>query len=88
MHPLQSAHDLSQGPLKGQAATREALMLTPEDQLALVRRACTRVGILMGIALFVVLLAVVRWHWYWAALIGCLGCINVGAVLRVVFRAV
>lgn len=85
MHPLQSARDLSQGPLKGPAAVREAVMLAQEDQLVLVRQACTKVGILIGIALFVVLLTISHWHWYWAALVAFFGCVNVAAVLRAAF---
>lgn len=85
LHPLQSPHDLSQGPLESQGAIREAAMLTVEDQLVLVRQACTRTAILIGMALFVVLLTIARWHWYWAALAAWFGCVSVGAVPIVAF---
>jgi len=88
LHPLQTGHELSQGPLEGQGAIREATMLIQEDQLALVREACTRVGILISFALFVVLLMVAHWHWYWAALLTFFGSANIVALLRVVFCAI
>jgi hypothetical protein len=86
LHPLQSSHDLSQGPLNGPGAIREAAILTTADQLVLVSQACTKFAILVGITLIVVFLAIAHWHWYWAVLAAWFGCVIVGGGLKFAFH--
>lgn len=85
LHPLQTSHELSQGPLMGPGAIREAAILTPADQLVLVSQACTKIAILVGIALLVVLWPISNWHWYWAVLAAWFGCVIVGGGLKFAF---
>ena len=48
LHPRQSAADLAQGPLEGPAGKAEAQTLTTSEQVELVGKASTRVGLLMA----------------------------------------
>ena len=88
LHPLQSASALAQGPLDGPAALVESAVLTVDDKRWLVGQACTRVGILVGVALFIVLLGALGWQWYWAASAASAVMIISGAVLKVIFGTV
>jgi hypothetical protein len=85
LHPLQSASDLAQGPIEGRAAVVESLLLPAENQRWLVSSACTRVGILSGIAVFLTLFAL-DWRWYSAGAVSLIGLVTVGAILKVIFR--
>jgi len=88
LHPLQTGSALAQGPLEGPAAVAESAALTPDDKRWLVGQACARMGILVGLALFVVLLGALGWRWYWAVPVACAGAIFSGALLKVVFGTV
>lgn len=88
LHPLQSASDLTKGPLESSEALAESAILSPGDKRWLVGQACTSVAILMGLALFVVLLGALDWRWYWAVLTAWVAMILVVVVLKVVFKSV
>ena len=88
LHPLQTAPELSQGPVAGPAAIREAEFLPIHLQVSLVSQACTRIGMLIGTGLALVLLAVFGWHWYWALAVFWLATLAVAAALKLAFRAI
>ena len=88
LHPHQSARDLASGPTTGVAALEEAQRLTFSEKTWLVDRACTAVGLLVGITLAIVLGVVVEWRWYIAIPLGCVALVIVGALLKMAFRTV
>lgn len=85
LHPFQSASELSEGPLTGAASIKEARLLPERIKLVLVRKACVRVGIFTGVAVFVLLICAVGWRWYWASLVSWPTLMLVGGVLTFVF---
>lgn len=87
LHPLQSTSHLIQGPLKGRAAILESSLLPVDTERWLVGSACTRVGILLGVAIFLALLEL-NWHWYAAGLVSLGGLVVVGATLKLIFKVV
>jgi hypothetical protein len=87
LHPMQSTSDLFQGPLKSRVAIREGSLFPADTQRCLVSSACTRVGILVGAAMFLALLAL-HWRWYSAGPVSLIGLVAVGAVLKVIFKVV
>lgn len=88
LHPFQSAEELAQGPIEGHAARLEAQQLTQQDEHTLIGPACTRVGILIGFFVGVVLWMGFRLHWYFALGIACVVMLFAGAILKLAFRAV
>jgi hypothetical protein len=88
LHPLQSASDLSQGPTESPAARVESRLLPPEVQSALVGRACTGVGILLGLTATAVFWGLIGWSWYIAIPLAWVAAIFSGALLKLVFKAV
>ena len=64
LHPLQSAGDLATEPLTGPVALQEALLLPAQIKAPLVGHACTRVGLLVGVASGVVLYSALELPWY------------------------
>jgi hypothetical protein len=85
LHPLQSASELAEGPVEGRAARIESTLLPPGLKQMLVGHACTRVGILIGLAAGVVLWGALGWRWYFALLVAWFILMFVGATLKVVF---
>jgi len=87
LHPHMSDDEISQGALTGNAAIREAAILSHEQKLEIVGRTCTKVGILFGVVLFALLLTVIHWRWCWATLAAYFGCTAVRVALMLAFRA-
>lgn len=85
LHPFQTASDLAQGPVEGPAAIVESVLLTQDQRRRLVGEASTRVGILSGVALFVLLLAALQWRWYWAGPAALFGLVSIGGTLKYLF---
>jgi hypothetical protein len=88
IHPRQTVSDLSQGSVTGAAATREEISLSDLEHRVLVSQACTHVGILSGVTIGIVLGVVLGWHWYFAAIVGFICLVFIGAILKVLFRSV
>jgi MFS family permease len=88
LHPFQSASDLAQGPIEGPAARIESELLPQEVKQMLVGHACTRVGILVGVAVGVISLSVFGWRWYFALLIGCIIMLISGSLLKLVLKTI
>lgn len=88
MHPLQSASNLAQGPLKCPEAQIESDILPPEDKQILVRHACTRVGIMLGIICGVVSWAILGWRWYLALAVVLFIMLLSGALLKTIFKTI
>lgn len=78
LHPLQTASDLSKGPLEGRAARIESDLLPAEAKRMLVGHACTRVAILIGFSTGLVLWLARGWRWYLALLSCGLRCCSPG----------
>jgi hypothetical protein len=87
LHPLQSARDLASGPLEGPAAGLEHSALPSDLVNVLVGHACTRVGILLGCGVGVVLWAGLGWRWYGAALLAIVAIGLIGGTLKYVFQS-
>lgn len=88
LHPLQSASDLAQGPTEGSAARIESELLSPDMKRMLVGHACTRVGIMIGIAVGMILWGALAWHWYFALLVVWPIILLSGALLKLAVKAV
>ncbi len=86
LHPLQSARELSEGPLQGPAAHGERTVLPAEVMEILIGHACTRVGILVGCATGLATWALLGWRWYVSAVVGFLAIAIIGGMLKVVFH--
>ena len=86
LHPRQTAAQLAGGPLSGPAARRESASLTDEEQRLLVDKACTYVGLLIGISLVAVLLFAFAWHFYVAIPLGWIVTLTFGAILKLRFK--
>ena len=88
LHPLQSARELASGPLNGPAANREAAILDPQQQTILVGHACTRVGLLLGVAAGAACWFALGWRWWAALLVAWLVILLAGAGLKLAFKVV
>ncbi|HAO77577.1 MAG TPA: hypothetical protein DCQ92_01135 [Verrucomicrobia subdivision 3 bacterium] len=88
VHPKQTVSDLTQGSVTGAAATREEIGLSELQHRVLVSQACTHVGILSGVTIGIVLGTVLGWRWYFAAIVGFICLVFIGAILKVLFRSV
>ncbi len=88
LHPLQSASDLAKGPLQGSSARIESELLPPEVKQILVDHACTRVGILVGLAIGVLVWAALGWSWYFVLLVVWITTLLTGALLKLAFKTV
>jgi hypothetical protein len=86
LHPHQSFSDLASGPTTSPAALKEEVSLTPLEHRALLGRACTRVGILVGVFVGIVLYGMMGWRWYFASMIGFMSMLLSGALLKVTFK--
>lgn len=87
LHPKLSARELAMGPTSGPAARAEAAQSPSPVKIALVGRACTSVGLLVGVAAALIVSAYLSWPWYVSALTGFVSVILIGAVLKFAFRA-
>lgn len=86
LHPFQSAADLAEGPLDGPAASTESALLRMDEKTWIVGRACTRVGILVGVSAGIVLIVSLEYPWYAALAVGLVTVLIVGASLKVAFK--
>lgn len=86
LHPHQTASDLAKGPLTSEAAVAESKNLSPEMKKTLVDRACTEIGILIGIASGFILWIIVGWHWYFAFIIAITVYPLIGTSLKLIFK--
>ena len=82
VHPRMTAGQLTGGPTESQAAADEASALPFGLQLILVGRACTQLGLLTGLALSWVAMAVLGWRWFTAIPISLVTAVLVGAFLK------
>lgn len=64
LHPSLTANELTEGPVDSAPSQREAVILSQEIQHALIDRACTHTGILLGVWLCWAGIAFLRWHWF------------------------
>ena len=87
LHPLQSTAALAQGPIEGPVARIESEILPAEVKQMLVGHACTRTGILLGIAGGIASWAALGLAWYFALLVAFVVTLLVGALLKLSFRA-
>ena len=88
LHPLQSAFDLAQGPTKTSAAQKESESLPPEIVNVLVDRACTSVGILLGLIIGPLLWGALGWSWYIAIPLTLVAVVLTGATLKLAFKTI
>jgi hypothetical protein len=88
LHPRQSFSDLATGSLTEPAATKEEVSLSALEQRLLVSHACTRVGILVGVTLGIILWSVIGWRWYFASIVGFVCLMFSGAILKLLFKSV
>jgi len=88
LHPLQSARDLAEGPLESPRAKAEAAVLPDTMKFLLVGHACTRVGILVGVAAGASLLTFAHWRWYAASIAGAIVMTLAGGTLKAIFAPV
>lgn len=88
LHPLQTASDLSKGPMEGPAAQIESELLSPEVKQILVGHSCTRVGILLGVTAGVVSWAALGWRWYFSLLVAWFTMVLTGAILKLALKTV
>ena len=88
LHPLQSAADLAQGPIKGSSARIESETLSVEVKQMLVGHACTNTGILLGVSGGVISWATFGLSWYFAIVLIWLIMLLTGALLKLAFKAV
>jgi len=86
LHPLQSVTELAEGPLEGEAARIESKLLSPAAQRSLVGRACTQVGILVGLVAGAVAWLGLGWRWYLALIVALVVMLFVGALLKLAFK--
>src|SRR5258708_26600320 len=82
IHPLQSLSELARGSLKNPKAKDEDAM-PPEEQRFLVSHACTRLGILIGAIVLVILWARLGWRGDSSAGVGFLCMLFSGALFKV-----
>jgi len=88
LHPLQTATELVEDPLEeGTAARLESKLLPPNIQQSLVGRACTQVGILVGLVAGVVAWFGLGWSWYLALIVASFAMLIAGALLKLAFKA-
>lgn len=87
IHPRQTVSDLSEGSISGAAATREEISLSDLEHRRLLSQACTRVGILCGVTIGVVLVGTLGWRWYFAGIGSFISLVFIGAILKVLFRS-
>ena len=88
LHPLQSAMDLAQGPIKGPAARIESEALPAEVGRMLVGYACTRIGIFLGVVGGLVSWAGFGLSWYFALGVAWFIMLLTGALLKLAFKTV
>ncbi len=86
LHPLQSAKDLAQGSVEGPAARIEQEILPNEVKQMLVLRACTRIGILLGVAGGFVSWGAFGLRWYLALTVALLLMLLISTLLKLPFR--
>jgi hypothetical protein len=86
LHPLQSAADLSRGPLNTPLGQAESAILLLETKKLLVGHACTRTGILLGISIGALLWKFLGLHWFIGIPIIWILMILLGAILKIIFK--
>jgi hypothetical protein len=88
LHPLQSASDLAQGPTRTSVAQKESELLPPEIVNVLVDRACTSIGILLGLTIGALLWGAIGWSWYIAIPLTLVAVVLTGATLKLALKTV
>ena len=88
LHPLQSAADLTQGPIEGSAARIESETLSVEVKQMLVGHACINTGILLGVSGGVISWAAFGLSWYFAIVLIWFIMLLTSALLKLAFTAV
>jgi hypothetical protein len=88
LHPLQPISELMQGPLNGPGARKESEALSPDKVRAIVDKACTSIGILLGLASGALLWNVGGLSWYFATPLAFAAMLLTGAALKLVFKTV
>jgi hypothetical protein len=88
LHPLQSATDLSKGPLESLGAQLESELLNFEIRRVIVGHACTRVGILLGISTGALFWGFLGLRWYFSILIALVVTGIIGGLLKFLFKTV
>lgn len=86
LHPLQSTTDLVEGPIEGPAAHIESEVLPVELRQMLVGHACTRTGILFGVAGGVISWVALGLAWYFTLAVASFATLLAGGLLKVAFR--
>jgi MFS family permease len=86
LHPLQSARQLARGSIDTPAATLEAELLPSEVKNQLVDRACTWVGLFLGLATAGLLYAGLSWRWYAVFPVAAFCVMVSGACLKLIFQ--
>ncbi len=86
LHPMQSASDLAKGSLEGAQARIEAGLIPQEVEKVLVGYACTRIGILLGVTIGIILWGWFNWRWYFVILLAWVCAVVVGSLLKVGFK--
>jgi hypothetical protein len=82
LHPLLTAAQLVEGPVKTAAAHAEAIVLPGDVQLSLVARACTQLAILIGLVLSWIGIALLDWRWFLAVPAAWAAATFVGGLLK------
>jgi hypothetical protein len=83
LHPSLTGTELSDGPLKGDAATRrESLAIPAQEKYFLVSRACTHVAVLVTLMLLPYLMGQLGWRWYVSLAVAFWGATFLGGVLK------
>jgi len=88
LHPTQSALDLARGPLTNPMAEFESQLLTDKHRQMLVGRACTKVGILVGVLTAVFCRTILGWRLYFSIPMGCVALFFSGSFLKCFFKTV
>jgi hypothetical protein len=85
LHPLQSARDLTEGPLENPAAAVEEELLSVPFQAGMVSRASMHLSMAIGIAGAWIAIVWLHWRWYAALPLAYLLMVWVGGAMRYVF---
>jgi hypothetical protein len=85
LHPLQTARDLSNGPMTNPVAALEDTLLPDSLSRFPVSISCTKVGMLLGAVGGCFAASFLNFRWYWAIAVGCYSAILIGGVLKWIF---
>ena len=86
LHPLQSASELARGPLTNPMAKKELKSISPQQANLLVGHACTRVGILIGVGMGIIVFNLYHWSWLLSGISGIVSSVITGSILKLTFK--